>query len=254
MEAAQADQPLDDVQQGQSEDPQIDTKSQEESKLTIGQIPRIGSSAAKHKAQLISKSPKKKSKKPAKTDDTDSDESDEDTSDSDESSDESSSDEDDKQARKKKQKKKTKKKKMLKKKKQMSRSKQRREAADSSSSSDDSDDTDSDSASEEDDKRRRKGKKVRGSHRRAEESDEDLDSSDDDEEADAEAYARLQAELSELNTRCYNRRARGVNVRLGGKSHTKKKRSGKRGSTLEFKRVDQLWDSELHSYESRHSS
>ncbi|KAL9050549.1 MAG: hypothetical protein Q9162_006576 [Coniocarpon cinnabarinum] len=162
------------------------------------------------------------------------------------------------------------------------RSKKAEESSDSSS--DDSDDSHSGSdSSEEESPRRRKKTKGRRSRREkekeeeesADEQEESTDQSTDPNELVKQLAALRSSELTRTTGRNSTaglgsgglggaggldwakmlqqsqRRATkdgGKSKPKGDKKKTKKKRSNKRASTLEYKRVDQLWDSSIHNY------
>lgn len=205
----------------------------------------------------------KSSKKAAKKDRSSSESSSEDSSDAEdescsESSDESSSE--DERRKLKERKRKTLKKKKAAKAKDKKRRKAKRYESDSESDSDSSDSS-SDSESEEDSRRRRRrSKKSRKAQETESESEESAEeAAEEDEETKLQTklaalqVARLQQQA--LVGRAGVRKPKNPEVEVAQaskksrKSKKKaKKRSSKRASTMEYKRVDQLWDSTIHNY------
>ncbi|KAF1992207.1 hypothetical protein K402DRAFT_415902 [Aulographum hederae CBS 113979] len=199
---------------------------------------------------------KKSSKKAKKEESSDSSDSESDASESDSSDSSSSSSEDEKQKRKARSKRKA-----LKKKAKARKHKKSKRHETSSSDSDSDSDTDSDES--EVVVRRRKS-------RRAVVTESEPEEEEDTPAVDLEAEAtRIQEELNALHfsiaqQRSTAARTRAAQLQEQGQEHTTSKKSRKskrksskaeksekprkRASMLEYKRVDQLWDSTIHNY------
>ncbi|KAI9715935.1 MAG: hypothetical protein M1828_000523 [Chrysothrix sp. TS-e1954] len=202
-----------------------------------------------HKGHKKSKHAKKGKKKDISSSGTSSSDDSDDSSD--DSEDSSSEDE--------KQKKKSRKQRARRRKSKSKSKHSKRAKPESESDDDDSDVSNSDSDSSEDERTRRKSKKSKKSRKAKE---DDLEDEEDDEEALTRHNSARQAMRLRKLQRLFG------SAGLGGSKHpsfdfdeldglkpkSKKKRTGKSskksksGSTLEFKRVDQLWDSTIHNY------
>ena len=211
----------------------------------------------KHKK---SKKKKKKSKKPSKDDSSsDSDTADSDATDTPSDSDSDSSSDEDERRKKKKKAKKAKQKSQKKKK-----SKSKRYETSSSESSD-SDESESESEDESDRRRKRRSRKGRKTESEAEsEADEDEEDVTPDEAAAKNAAWAQYVKEMQLRQMAQTRGLRvarrpatdlvlqealAKQSKKAKKDAKKKKdKKPKKGSTLEYKRVDQLWDSTIHNY------
>ena len=159
------------------------------------------------------------------------------------------------------------------------RSKKQESSSDSSSNESDESESESSESEEESPPRRKKGKGRKSRREREEEAEEELEEEEPavDDGADQIANNALMKQLAAMRmnanrgaarttTGAYNTNALGTSAGIDwakimqgsrlaagkdgkkrkskGSSKKKKRRTGKRGSALEFKRVDQLWDSE----------
>ncbi|KAF2762349.1 hypothetical protein EJ05DRAFT_497202 [Pseudovirgaria hyperparasitica] len=243
--------------------------------------------AARRKAKAKRDSSDSSDSSSDSSDDSDSDDDDDDDDDDKDAAGTSSSEEEDRKKRKERKKKKAAKR-ALKAKKQKRPSKRRNSSDDSSddssdSSSSDSDSDSSDSDSDLDDKRsrRRKKNKKNNKRRRASETDgtatdASLDSPDPEEPnpfaaSMAALEAQFAAQINALKISMLSQQAAsgtakksrdapadsGKSKKRSKKQHKSSssssggssgKKKGKKGSTLEFKRVDQLWDTTIHNY------
>ena len=203
---------------------------------------------------------KSKDKEQPVDEDSDTSSSDDDSDeDEDSESDESSSEDDKRKQRKKKARQKRANAKK--------RKSKRHQSSDSEDDSEDSDE-DSDDDSSEEERRRKRHRKRRHSKRHQDDSDEEeeVEDADGETEVDGSKNANLQ-QLQRLMTglglsdelgsrrRSAGRKLRALRSAVSrNKQQKKKKRAGKRGSTLEFKRVDELWDSSIHNYKLKESA
>ncbi|KAF7194085.1 hypothetical protein HII31_04606 [Pseudocercospora fuligena] len=207
--------------------------------------------ASKKKAKCVKpkhkkkKAVKKSHRKKSARDDSDSDSASDDESASDDSdSDDSSTEEEIK--------KKKAKSKQLKKSKSRDRKRRKSKQIDSSSDSDDSNSDDSDSSSDDDNSRRKKKKAAKKTKKA------DTESEEDGTDGEAE-YTKLQTEIQELMAKMAEMKANPKPSTKRRRSSTKsiastKKKSGKKADSLEYKRVDQLWDSNIHNYKLKESA
>ncbi|EME48021.1 hypothetical protein DOTSEDRAFT_69824 [Dothistroma septosporum NZE10] len=210
-------------------------------------IVRKKSKCHKTKHKKKSKAVKKSHNRKTARDDSDSDSDDGSSSDSASDSDDSSSEE---EVRKKKAKAKQLRK--AKEKKKSKKSKKHESDSDSDdSTSDDSNDPPEDEAA----RRRKKSKKPK----KAQESDTEDAVTDVDEEKDVtalEAQVReLMGKIAELRaapTKASKSKRRRSSTKSAKSSRSKSK--SKKVDSLEFKRVDQLWDSTIHNYKLKESA
>ncbi|KAI9693169.1 MAG: hypothetical protein M1822_005165 [Bathelium mastoideum] len=216
-----------------------------------------------HKHHKHGKKSKKAKEQPADVDSESSSSDDEESGeDDDSSSDESSSEE---ERRKQRSKKKARRRKAKAKK----RKSKHHDSSDSDDESSDSDGDSSGESSDEEERQRKRHRKRRRSKRHQDEDDEEEEAEDEDGEADDDptegsSVQQLQRLIAGLNAsgthagagRSASRTLRNAlrGLKLGGKQKKKKRRAGKRGSTLEFKRVDELWDSSIHNYKLKQSA
>ena len=244
------------------EQPSTQTEHKSEDQVNGGdtKVKSKKSSNRKKHAKHSKHAKKSRKAKELSTDDDSDGSSSNDDSDEDEDSDsDDSSSEDEKRKQRKKKARRRKPKAKGKK-----RKSKRRESPDSNVDTDDSDDESSDESSEEEDRRKRHRKRRR-SKRQQEDEDADEEAEDEDGEAAVDAnestnLQQLQRLMASLNAGAIGRSA-ARNVRNTLRTTTnrtkpkkKKKRAGKRGSTLEFKRVDELWDSSIHNYKLKESA
>ncbi|KAF2101519.1 hypothetical protein NA57DRAFT_34333 [Rhizodiscina lignyota] len=243
---------------------------------------------ADKKKKKASKSSKRSKRRSSTSDDSDSDVTDDSDSDSEsaESDSDSSSSEDEKERAKKKRKARAKRKAAQKKKKEKAKkhkkSKKHDSSDDSSSSDSDSSDaeTESDSSEEEQtSKKRRSGTKTKRATVKYDTSTEAEETTNEETwEAEADTAARLQEQLNALHLAIQARQVRAARTkarvvekgdpvvvversrsRKKGKDKKEKKekekeKKGKKGDSLEFKRVDELWDSNIHDWKLRESA
>lgn len=220
----------------------------------------------KKKCKKHSKPPKAGKKADSSTDASADEETEDEESDT-------SSDEDERRKAKERKRKELKKKAKAKAAKKRGKSKRYESSSYSEDSS--SDDSDSeDSEDEEDARRRRRGKKAssRRGQRVPDSSDETTEEDEvEDEVEEQDAQMKLRNELAALQLELSQLRQQQAALTVGRSSKKKvasdgleltqsnskkkskdkkkaKKKSSKRASTLEFKRVDQLWDSTIHNY------
>jgi len=270
---------IDEVRSGkQEEEKSMEAKKEEEPQVNgvaeaapspetkTPEAPAKEPSKEKKKCKKDHKHKKSKKKKRSKKSSKDDDSSDSDSVDSDAtetpSDSDSDSDSDDDERRKKKKSKKAKSKSQKKK------SKKSKSKRYESSSSETSEEDESDSEDESDRRRKRRSKKGRKT-----ESEVESEAEDDEDEAEPDDAAAQQAALNQYIQQMQLRQqmaaqSRGLRVarnpaadlalqeaalkqnkkarKKDGKK--KKEKKPKKGSTLEYKRVDQLWDSTIHNY------
>ncbi|KAL9095222.1 MAG: hypothetical protein Q9165_002478 [Trypethelium subeluteriae] len=246
----------------QSTNVQTELKPEDQVKATEGTSAKAKRLARHRKHKKHSKRSKKSKKAKDQSSDEDSDDSSSDSdSESDEGSDsEESSSEDEKRSQRKRRARRRKAK----------AKKRRSKRYDSSDSDDDSVDSDDESSddSSEDEERRKRHRKRRRSKRHQDNEDEEEEAEDEDGDAEADPsetanlqqLQRLMAGLSASGSlgagRSASHKLRNA-LRAATRTNKlkkKKKRAGKRGSTLEFKRVDELWDSSIHNYKLKESA
>lgn len=196
----------------------------------------------KHKKKKVVK--KSRRKKPVRDDsDSESDDDDESTSNASDSEDSSSEEEIKKKKAKSKQ---------LKKSKGKDKKRRKSKQLDLTSDSEDSDSQLSDSSSD-DETSRRKRKKASKKARKA-----DSDAEDDATGGESD-IAKLQTDLQEIMAKMAELKANPKPSTKRRRSSTKsfsrdKKKPGKKADSLEYKRVDQLWDSNIHNYKLKESA
>ena len=241
----------------QSTNAQTELKSDE--KVNTGAATPKKKKSSKHKGRSRHHKHSKKSRKAKdRTVDEDSDESSSDDSSDDD--DDSSSDDSSSEDEKRKQRKKKARRRKAKAKKRKSK---HYESSDSDEDSEDSDADSSDESSDGEDRKRR-NRKRRQSKRHHDSEDEDEEAEDEDGEADIDSsetanLQQLQRLMSGLNASSGHGSKNNIlrtlrSLANRSKQKKKKKRAGKRGSTLEFKRVDELWDSSIHNYKLKESA
>ncbi|KAL8906488.1 MAG: hypothetical protein Q9171_006249 [Xanthocarpia ochracea] len=229
------------------------TPPQNESKVKDAGATKVKRSACR-KHSKAHKTPKKSKKKDETSSESESSssssssssgsESSSSESEESETSSSSSSEEDAEAARKRKVK--AKKAKKLKERRK-AKARKHKESTQEESDSDPSEDTETE---EEAKKKKSKSKKKRKSKKSKKEA-EDTESED---EEDDDELARAKAQLSSLGLRRRaGRNGRGVRAQIKAmKAKSKEKDKGskkkKRGSKVDFVRVDQLWDSSIHNY------
>ncbi|KAL9074861.1 MAG: hypothetical protein Q9161_001999 [Pseudevernia consocians] len=215
--------------------------------------PKAKRATCKKHAKDSKKKTKKHSKAVEPDSSSDSDDSSSDSSSSSSSSDYSDSSSEEDEAAKKKRKSKAKKAKKLKAKK---RAKAKAKAEETDSDSDD------ESSSEEEEKKRNKRKKKLKKKKRAKKSreveeDEEDEEDDDDDDGDAAINRQKLAQLQALSLKRVGRgrvgrgsigEAVSISGELGKTSAKAKGKPGKRGSKVDFVRVDRIWDSNRHNY------
>ncbi len=156
----------------------------------------------------------------------------------------------------------------------------RREESDSDSSSDSSDSDDSsssDSSSEDESTKRRKSKasksakkskarKDRRKHKKQEDSSEESSSEGDEAsaaetEASADATSAMKVTLLEQQLAALKqalaspgKKTKSKKPKAASKSAQSKSKGAKGGVSTKFKRVDQLWDNEIHNYKLKESA
>ncbi|KAL8895658.1 MAG: hypothetical protein Q9207_008073 [Kuettlingeria erythrocarpa] len=172
------------------------------------------------------------------------------SSESEESETSSSSSEEDAEAARKRKVKAKKARKLKERKKEKAKSKKHKESTEKESESDSSDESESE---EETKKKKSKSKKKR----KAKKSKREAEDSASEDEVDSDGLARAKAQIRVLGIRRRGgRAARGGRAQiddealkkaLKGKGKDKGKKK-KRGSKVDFVRVDQLWDSSIHNY------
>ncbi|KAI9705356.1 MAG: hypothetical protein M1820_005186 [Bogoriella megaspora] len=219
---------------------------------------RKGSKHKKHKKHH------KKSKKAQEqsSEDSSDDSSSDDSEDTDSDSDDSSTEEDKRKHRKKKARRRKAAKAKAKK-----RKSKRHDSTESDSDSEDTDSSSDDDSSEEESRRKRHRKRRRSSRRHDDEEDEEEEAADEDGEEEVavddtpnlQQLQKLMAGLAAQNgrprqTSFIDKLAALKAAKRATKGKKKKKRSSKRGSTLDFKRVDELWDSTIHNYKLKESA
>ena len=226
---------------------------QEPEEPATAQADELKTTAAKKKAKCVKPKHKKKSKlkkkahhKKSSRDDSSSDSSVDSDADSDDSSDSSSEEE-----RRKKKAAKLKQSKRAARKRRKSKSK----TVDSDSDSDDSESEESDSSSEDaTSRRKRKAKKVKKAALETETEEAATDDGEDE-------IAAMQLQLQELNLKLHEMRTTPKPTksalkrrRSSVKSNSSTKRKSKKADALDYKRVDQLWDSAIHNWKVKESA
>ncbi|KAK4504974.1 hypothetical protein PRZ48_002937 [Zasmidium cellare] len=225
-------------------------RTEVEGTATVADEEPAKSSLAKKKSKCYKPKHKKKSKAVKKSHnrksarDSDSDSSDDDDSESEEEdSDDSSSEE---EAKKKKSKAK-----QSKKAKDKKRRKSKKYESDSESEDSDSDDSESSSEEEISKKKKKAAKKTK----RAETESEDA-ASDDEDEKDVSALETqvrdLMAKITEMKTSPKSTKSK--RRRSSTKSTKSVKQKSKKADAHQYKRVDQLWDSNIHNYKLKESA
>ncbi|CAK4011951.1 related to AAA family ATPase [Lecanosticta acicola] len=213
---------------------------------TTKTVSKKKSKCRKTKHKKKSKAVKKSHNKKAPRGDSDSDDSEQEVSDSDDDeSDDTSSDEDLKR-----RKSKSKQSRKLK-----DRRRRKSKKHDSDTESSDSDSEDSEHSSESEAPRKRKKKSIKRAKKAVETETEDdaTDAEDDKDVTTLEAQVReLMGRITELKTT--PRSSRAKRRRSSTKSAKSVKIKSKKADSLEYKRVDQLWDSNIHNYKLKESA
>lgn len=199
---------------------------------------------SKHKKK--SKAVKKSHNKKTPRGDSDSDDSSQDDSDeSEEDTDDSSSEEE--------LKRKKSKSKQSKKLKDKKRRKSKKHVSDDESTDSDSDDSDESSDDEAPRKKKKKPAKKAKKTLETETEDDDSEAEDDKDVTALEAQVReLMGRITELKTTPKSTKSR--RRRSSTKSTKSVKIKPKKADSLEYKRVDQLWDSNIHNYKLKESA
>ncbi|KAF2193097.1 hypothetical protein K469DRAFT_715133 [Zopfia rhizophila CBS 207.26] len=197
----------------------------------------------------------KKASKKGKEENSSEDSSSEETSESESSDSSDSSDSDSEDEREKRKKKKKALKKREKKKVKARKRKSKKKYDFSSDESSSGSDSDSESDSEEEKRpRKRKSKKSKKAEESSEEEEEGTTDAMPETSTDEDLETKLRNQLAQLQMAKIAQQAGLATSSTPGqtmkksKSRKKAKKAGKRASTLEFKRVDQLWDTNIHNF------
>ncbi|ORY18644.1 hypothetical protein BCR34DRAFT_596219 [Clohesyomyces aquaticus] len=212
-----------------------------------------GKKAGKCCSPKKEKKGKKDKKKKSVQDDSSSESSSSESTASD-SSDSSDSDSDDEQDRRRQKKKAALKKKE--KKKAAAKKAKKRKSRKNDSSSDDSDSSSSDESdtdSEEEERKRKKRKARKAAKAEESSTEEDTPEATPDATPPADddtttALASLRTQLAQLELANLTQAANPAAAKKKPKSKKKDKKPGKKGVTLEYKRVDQVWDRNIYNY------
>ena len=286
MDSARDESKPDDVELKQSEEPTTGISATGKAESSSSASQKKAKPKKKCTKDHKHKKKSKKSKKAATPDDSsdsDSDSDDDDDASTTSDSSDSTDSEEEKRLKKMKTKKlKAKAKRKAEKKKAKKRSKSKKVVVESSSSSDDSDSPSSDSESEsEATKRRRKrskkAKKASEESSSSDEAEEEAEAADEEEDSSTDLAAQLAALQEQIQQQQSSRTSKRRKASTASdtasaqntvivellqrllkketkqkskkeKSKEKSKKKPKKGSKLEYKRVDELWDSSIHNF------